>query len=416
METYIVQFLEDETLGVHGISVVDDPANEFEIVTLKKQSVELRAVDREKRLFFSAVLIPNQKIPRVSDTGEPYNIMFPEETIRMAQQNYIKRGYATNSTLEHNENDVLNGITFVEHWIKEDAIHDKSVKFSKEDLPLGTWCTIFRVDNEEILNKIESGEINGISIDGEFKFEKVNLKSEINMNAQEIVKEALAQLGLSKGKVIKLGKIPFEADAEMAVYFEGDELVTGTALFLDEEMTQPAPNGEHVLAGGLTIVVADGIVSEIKDAVEMSEEAVEEISNEEETLIEEIATLINEDTPDTVTEDDSLAIAESVFEKVLEIVENAESVEQLKAKLKKSKRKVSMKRNSNLDSLVRNYALSSAKEIAQLKEQLKNITTQLSKKNLSVVALGATSPEVVREIKEPKNFKERMFNELQKAK
>jgi hypothetical protein len=361
METYIVQFLEDETLGVHGISVVDDPANEFEIVTLKKQSVELRAVDREKRLFFSAVLIPNQKIPRVSENGEPFNIMFPEETIRMAQQNYIKRGYATNSTLEHNENDVLNGITFVEHWIKEDAIHDKSVKFSKEDLPLGTWCTIFRVDNEEILNKIESGEINGISIDGEFKFEKVNLKSEINMNVQEIVKEALTQLGLSKTKEIKLGKIPFEADAEMAVYFEGEELVVGTALFLEEEMTTPAPDGEHVLAGGNIVVTVDGLVTEIKEVSEV--EAKEEEAKEEEKV--------------EMSDDLKNFIKEEV--------------------------------KTALESMSVQMAKVLASEIDKAKKEVKSIKAE-------TVALGATSPEVVREIKEPKNFKERMFNELQKAK
>jgi hypothetical protein len=360
METFVMKFKEDESEGVYGISVVDEPAIEFEIVTLKKEDVKMRAVDREKRLFFSAVLIPNQKIVRKSEQGEPYYIMFEAETIRLAQQNYIKRGYANNSTLEHDEDAVLKGITFVEHWIKEDETHDKSVKFTKENLPLGTWCTIFRVDNDEILDKIESGEINGVSIDGEFKFEKVNLKSEINMNVQEIVKEALTQLGLSKAKEIKLGKVPFEADAEKMVYFEGEELVAGTALFLDEEMTAPAPDGEHVLAGGLTIVVADGLVSEIKEAVEAKEE--EEPKEEEKVeMSDDMKTFIKEEVK-TALESMSVQMA-----KVLAV------------------------------------------EIENAKKEIKEVKTE-------AVALGATSPEVVKEIKEPKNFKERMFNELQKAK
>jgi hypothetical protein len=179
------------------------------------------------------------------------------------------------------------------------------------------------------------------------------------MNVQEIVKEALAQLGLSKAKEIKLGKVPFEADAEKMVYFEGDELVAGTALFLDEEMTASAPNGEHVLAGGLTIVVADGMVSEIKEAVEAKEEEPKE--EEKVEMSDDMKTFIKEEVK-TALESMSVQMA-----KVLAV------------------------------------------EIENAKKEVKEVKTE-------VVSLGATSPEVVKEIKEPKNFKERMFNELQKSK
>ena len=59
------------------------------------------------------------------------------------------------------------------------------------------------------------------------------------------------------------------ASAELSeggsVYFDGD-LAVGTAVFTDETMETPAPEGEHALADGRTIVVADGAVSEINAA------------------------------------------------------------------------------------------------------------------------------------------------------
>lgn len=356
METFLVKYIEGETTGTYAISVVNDPANDFEIVTLSKEKVRLRAVDRAKRLFFSAVLIPNQKILRTDKYGNPFYIMFEPETIRMAQQNFIKKGYQNNSTLEHEEDAVLNGITFVEHWIKEDENHDKSLMFTNEKLELGTWCTIFRVDNDEIMDKIESGEINGISIDGEFQFEKVNLKSEFNMDFKKLFIEALAEVGLTKKQEVQLGNIPFAEDETKAVYFDGEMLTKGQAVFVDEAMTEPAPDGTHKLAT-VTIVVEGGMVSEI---LESEDEAEVEAKEEEK--------------------------------------KDLEMSDELKALIK-----------NEVQEAVKGLGIQMAKVVA---EEIGK-ATQVVEEKKEEVALASISPESTKEIKEPKNFKERIFNKLQ---
>jgi hypothetical protein len=59
----------------------------------------------------------------------------------------------------------------------------------------------------------------------------------------------------------------------VAIYYEGTELVLGeTKLFLDEAMTEPAPDGEHLLEGGIKVTVLDGVLTEM---VEVEEEEVE---------------------------------------------------------------------------------------------------------------------------------------------
>jgi hypothetical protein len=356
METVLVKYLEGETVGTYAISMVGDPANEFEIISLSKQNLKLRAVNREKRLFFSAVLIPNQKILRTDKLGNPFYIMFEPETIRMAQQNFIKKGYQNNSTLEHDEDATLSGITFVEHWIKEDENHDKSLMYTDEKLALGTWCTIFRVDNDEIMDKIESGEINGVSIDGEFKFENVNLKSEFNMDFKKMFIEALAEVGLTKKQEVKLGNIPFAEDETKAVYFDGETLVKGQEVFIDEAMTEPAPDGTHKLMT-VEIKVEGGVVTEI-----MEQEAEEEVEAKEEEK------------------------------------KDLEMSDELKTLIK-----------NEVQEAVKGLGIQMAKVVA---EEIGK-ATQVVEEKKEEVSLASISPESAKEIKEPKNFKERMFNKLQ---
>lgn len=59
----------------------------------------------------------------------------------------------------------------------------------------------------------------------------------------------------------------------VAIFYEGTELVEGkTKLFLDEEMTKPAPDGEHELEGGLIVNLKDGILLSVKEKMEEKED------------------------------------------------------------------------------------------------------------------------------------------------
>jgi len=82
--------------------------------------------------------------------------------------------------------------------------------------------------------------------------------------------KAIDKLG-TKNEAEETPEVPEtqNASAELSeggsVYFDG-ELAEGTAVFTDESMEMPAPDGEHALADGKTLVVAGGVVSEVKAA------------------------------------------------------------------------------------------------------------------------------------------------------
>lgn len=356
METYRIVFDEEKVDGVYAISLVEDPAIDVEFVALSKEKVQLKEVNEEKRLLISPVLIPNQKILRLTEEGLPYNIVFEEDTIRKVQQNFYKKGYQNNSTLEHDESLKLSQVTFVESWIKEDEQHDKSVKYGFSDLPVGTWFAIMKVENDEVWEKVKSGEVKGFSIDGAFELESINL-NQIKMSIKKEVFDILQSLGLAKveeqKQEVKLGSVETENGT---IYFEGEELAQGMAVFSDAEMTMAMADGEYKM-GENVIVVAGGMVAEVKEMeVEAKEEKEEEVEMSDEQKVAE-----------------------------------------------------------KLEKMFEALGFNLAKQVAVIQDEVKAIKTELAKAK-EVEAVQMTKANPIHETKEPKTLKERMLNNLQNAK
>ena len=182
----------DEFNGIEAISIVENPAIEEDFVALKdEQSVKLAEVDKDKKILMGALLIPNKPIFR-KNGDEEYYIFFSRDTVLKASQRYLKSGNQKNSTLEHQVN--IQGLTLVESWIKEDMVHDKSVKYDM-DVPIGTWMGTVKVDNDEIWNDyVKTGKVKGFSIEGYFadKAEAPKDKSHKDeLEAQEVVDELI---------------------------------------------------------------------------------------------------------------------------------------------------------------------------------------------------------------------------------
>lgn len=303
METYEVRFNEEENEGVYAVSLVSDPAIGVQFVTLSKQKeLKLATINEEQRILLGAVLIPNQPIYRNQD-GQEFNIVFPAETIKKVQQNFSRQGYLNNSTIEHSGQQI-NDVTFVETWIKEDEVHDKSVRYGFNE-PVGTWFAAMKVNNDEIWNDyVKTGKVKGFSIDGVFDLEKINLNSEYSMNLESIVnaiKDGFASVKLSNETeqveavaitmatmMLKDGVTVLEAES-----FEAGQPVMIVAENGDKV---PAPIGEHELEDGRILVITEeGIIAEIKEVmveeVEV-EEAPVEMSSEDQfaALVKSIVT------------------------------------------------------------------------------------------------------------------------------
>lgn len=340
MDTYIVNF--DETKeGVYAISLVENPAIEVDFIALSKQeTIQMASVDEEKRLLISPVLIPDKAILRVDDFGNPYNIVFPAETIRQAQQNFYKQGYQSNSTLEHDQSMKLSDVTFVESWIIEDEVHDKSVKYGF-NLPVGTWMSIMKVDSDEVWAKVKSGEVKGFSIDGVFDIEQ--LKMSKNMNYENLKLWLSDTFGLTEKtdepEVKETEGTEGEAQVELAAefFYEG-ELAEGVAIFSDAEMTMPVEDGEYAIEDKM-VVVAEGKVVSVQDKPAEEDQPAQDVEVEVEMAFDPEAKAMELETKiaeldakivaiDELLKANNIAMSKMIAEGFEKLIQDGEEVEE----------------------------------------------------------------------------------------
>jgi|TARA_R100000482_G_scaffold34623_1_gene11349 hypothetical protein len=193
----IVELLLDEEslqAGIQAISVVEAPAIEEDFIALKEEErVELKTIDKEKRLLMGAALIPNKPIYRRNGEDE-YYIYFSQDTVRKASELFFINGNQNKATLEHQMD--VQGTSVVESWIIE-GDQDKSRMYGM-DLPVGTWMVSMKILNDELWEGyVKSGKVKGFSIEGYF-VDKVEAS---RVDPQEV--EAEEQLNAIKAIIKK---------------------------------------------------------------------------------------------------------------------------------------------------------------------------------------------------------------------
>jgi len=196
----IVELLLDEEslqAGIQAISVVESPAIEEDFIALKDEQpkIELKTIDKEKRILMGAALIPNKPIYRRNGEDE-YYIYFSQDTVRKASELFFINGNQNKATLEHQMD--VQGTSVVESWIIEGE-QDKSRMYGM-DLPVGTWMVSMKILNDELWeNYIKTGKVKGFSIEGYFvdkveasKQDPKEVEAEEQLKAiAEIITEAL---------------------------------------------------------------------------------------------------------------------------------------------------------------------------------------------------------------------------------
>tara|TARA_B110000858_G_scaffold104774_1_gene119875 strand:- start:222 stop:812 length:591 start_codon:yes stop_codon:yes gene_type:complete len=165
-------FIKDESEdGVFAISLVDEPAIESDFLALSKQdnnkfNINLKEVDKKRKVVVGYALIPDLKIPRYKD-GKEFNIVMSKETVALAAKLYMSNLNGANVTSQHEK--PVQGCCVIESWIIEDAKNDKANIYNLEPAPKGgEWVVMMSLTDEEY-SKVEDGEYNGFSIEAMFQ-------------------------------------------------------------------------------------------------------------------------------------------------------------------------------------------------------------------------------------------------------
>tara|TARA_R110000803_G_scaffold131141_5_gene198421 strand:- start:208 stop:1347 length:1140 start_codon:yes stop_codon:yes gene_type:complete len=277
--------------NVYSISLVEDPAMQSMFIALKAQDkptlqIQLAEVDKKERTLLGVVLIPDKDIYRKDqESGEEFYITFSKETIKESAHNFFTSGYQLNSKLQHEK--PIEGISFCESWIVRDPKNDTANAYNlpKGDIVEGSWIVKMKCENDEIYQAALNGEINGFSIDGLFDIQELNLKSNIEM-AEEVEKKSFldqlkvmfAEVGLVKKEETKIELtheilLGMVQSGDVTIEYDGEVLEAGVALFVMQgEEKISLPDGEYPSDAG-NLVVADGVLVEVKAEVEAGTEA-----------------------------------------------------------------------------------------------------------------------------------------------
>jgi hypothetical protein len=265
LPTYKIKVNPDDESGVYAVSLVDEPAIEVDWIHFSK-IVEMEfAANKDKQMLFGPLLIPGKLIFRRDTKGNEYNIVFDEETIQLIADKFNENKLGDVFNFQHS--DKLVEAILLQNWITGEI--DKSQEFGFS-LPQGTWFGGVKVKDESFwLNDVKSGKVKGFSVE---------------------IKAGLELVELNKTN-IKLQTMEIKTNEGVSLYYEG-EIAEGTAVFLDEAMTEFAPEGAHMLEDKRVITLdGEGVILSIAEETpelpgEDSAEELEEVTSTEEVSTE----------------------------------------------------------------------------------------------------------------------------------
>lgn len=161
-------------------SLVTNPAVEELFVSFSEDKPLIeKFADKKKHMLTGVVAIPNKPIYRRNKDGEEYDIVFSAEAIEKMAMDYMRNYRQNEVTLQHQEE--TDGVYLVEQWIKQDVYRDKSAVIGlSEDLPVGSWIQTYYVDSNDVWQRIESGELRGLSLECALGLQE--FESQINNN------------------------------------------------------------------------------------------------------------------------------------------------------------------------------------------------------------------------------------------
>ena len=263
--------VDEEGLGLFGLSFVDNPAIQVELHAFKAEDKQkIYFSSHEKREVVSPVLIPNQLIIREAD-GIPYYMRASEETIKKIYEKYMLSGNWNNFTYMHENMELdmseraKDGIYLQRLWIiGDERTDDANTKYGFE-LPKGTLMMKAKVNNRQIWNEIREGKLRGISLEAFFDKISTNKALQITYSKMKTNLELFQKFIAFLNEVsVEADGIATEAKKDMTnsgeielKYFIDDEhyfVVDGDGIVRDENGEQIA-EGEYKLADGNVFVV-----------------------------------------------------------------------------------------------------------------------------------------------------------------
>lgn len=289
--------------GIYKISLVDLPAVESDFVYFNKsnENVKFSIDNEEQRMVTGVIMRANFPIYRYDEEFGEYYIKYSPETIKLMAEKMMVDNTFNNINLQHIDGTDVEGVNLVEIFIKDTSKGINPAGF--EDIEDGSLFATYKINIDSIWEQIKSGTFKGFSLEGYFTIERAQfrktIKKDKNIENKNTFLQTMNRLFNKFLKsFVKCGSMTTEDGKELFWVGEAD-LQIGDELFYNEDGEEAikVEDGEYKLEDGTTIVVVDGLVSEIREAdgekedslddeVEM-EDKEKDVECEEEIIVED---------------------------------------------------------------------------------------------------------------------------------
>ena len=180
-----------ESSGIKKMSLVEQPAVESDFIAFEKQQEEIKfAYDEQQHIVFGCALRADFPIYRYSERLGEYYVTFSAQTIKELYERFMKEGHKS-VNLQH-ETDT-EGVYLIQSFLKD---KNKGINPSGfESITDGSWFVAYKIENEQVWEKVKNGEFNGFSVEGFFdlqkteeEFSKKDEKDEMETLIDELLK------------------------------------------------------------------------------------------------------------------------------------------------------------------------------------------------------------------------------------
>ena len=122
----------------------------------------------EKQMLIGPLMTPNKLIARRDNAGEMYHVYFDEETIEKLAYKTMEDKLNDKVNIEHNQNEMVDGVYLVESWLVKDPKKDKSNYYGYTPVK-GQWFGMYKVKNKAVWDEyVKTGKVKGFSVEGYF--------------------------------------------------------------------------------------------------------------------------------------------------------------------------------------------------------------------------------------------------------
>lgn len=164
VELITLDITEEDQLDFQ-IALVDSPAIEVNWMAFNKKRKFFQIDNEEQRIVSGYFMVADLPIHRRDINGE-YYVKFTKDSIKNIAENFMRNGLTSNTNEMHQTNEFAEGVFVLESWLIDEK-RGTVAPSGFENLE-GSWFGSMKVDNDEIWEKVKSGEFKGFSVEGNF--------------------------------------------------------------------------------------------------------------------------------------------------------------------------------------------------------------------------------------------------------